>query len=175
MVKDDKVEDIKNLSPEERIRRLRRIEERNKEEIEQAQKLIKESEEEIKIEERLQQVEIPRNEEVNVAKLFQPEENLEQTVEREQPKVSEEEIKQQQEYLRELPTQQIEQRAEYIQQRVEETGYVSNEQRNEISSMYQEIRQREDGIKQGSYKSSTRNIEEQISMTKRILSDIYRR
>ncbi|TKJ17869.1 hypothetical protein CEE44_05100 [Candidatus Woesearchaeota archaeon B3_Woes] len=175
MVKKENVEDVKNLSPEERIRRLKSIEEKNKQEIEQAQKLIKESEEEIKIEEKIQQVEIPDNKEVNVTNLFQQEESLEETVEREKPQISEEELKQQQDYLRELPTNQLEQKAEYIQQRVEETGYVSNEQRNEITNMYQELKQREDGLKQGSYRSSSQNIEEQISMTKKILGDMYKR
>ena len=56
--------------------------------------------------------------------------------------------------LREIPTQRIEQRAEYLQQRVQETGYINNEQRNEMTAMYQEVRQREDSLKQGTYQST---------------------
>ncbi len=175
----DKLKNIEKLSPEERIKKLKEIEEKNKEEIEKAHELIKESEDEIdkdEIEEKIKQVEMPPDEEIDVAKLFRPKGgNLEETVARERPKISEEEIKQQQEYLRGLQTPQIEQRAEYIQQRVQQTGYISNEQRNEISNMYQEVRQREDGIREGTYKAASRNIEEQLSVAKKILSDMYQR
>jgi len=174
MAKDDEIEDIKKLSPEERIKRLREITKKDKEEIEKAHELIRESERELQIEEKVKEVRIPQDQEVDIEELFKPEgEALEETVEREQPHISEEEIRHQQEYLRAVPTQRIEQRAEYLQQRIQDTGYVSNEQRREVAAMYQEVRERQEGLKQGTYKSATGNIEEQLDVTKRILHDIY--
>jgi hypothetical protein len=175
MADENNLKDLKKMSPKERIERLKEIAERDKKEIEEAQALIKESEEELTVEEKLKRVTIPENKDVDVDRLFHQEEDLEHTVEKEKPRVSEEEIRQQQEYLKALPTQKIEQRAEYIQNKVQETGYISNEQRAELAGMYQEIRQREDGIKQGTYQSSSRNIEEQLSTTKRILGSMYKR
>tara|TARA_Y100000310_G_scaffold259541_1_gene268248 strand:- start:163 stop:699 length:537 start_codon:yes stop_codon:yes gene_type:complete len=178
MAKDD-LKDIENLSPEERIKKLKEIEEKNKKEIEQAHVLIKESEEEIAIEEKLKHVKPPEMEEVNVNKLFNAGEDLEGTVKAEKIKVSQEELKQQQQYLHELPTQQIEQKATYIQQQVQDTGYMSNEQKQEMSNIYQEIKEREEGIKQGSYTSTSHNIEHQLTVAKRIagatLSELYKR
>ncbi|MCK4521856.1 MAG: hypothetical protein KAU20_04735 [Nanoarchaeota archaeon] len=177
MAGEEKFKELKKLSPEERIKRLKELEEKDKEEIKKAHELIRDSEEEIDIQERTKRMRLPKQEEVEITKLFKPDEgeSLEETVEKEKPRVSEEEIRKQREYLREIPTQKIEQRAEYLQNRVQETGYVSNEQRREISSMYETIKEREEARKQGEYKSATRNIDEQLSMTKRILGNIYQR
>jgi hypothetical protein len=177
---DDEIKDIEKLSPEERIRKLKELEEKNKKEIEQAHTLIKETEEEIKIEDKLKHVKPPESEEIIVGNLFKKGgEDLESTVEAEKPKVTQEDIKQQQQYLHQLPTQQIEQRAGYIHQQIQDTGYISNEQRAEISNIYQEIKGREEGIRKGSYQSTSHNIENQLSTAKRIagetLSEIYKR
>lgn len=175
MVEDDNINNIKNLSPEERIRKLKKIEEKNKKEIEKAHKLIKESEDEIAIEEKIKQVEIPEKKDIDVAGLFKGEESLEETVQKENPEVNEEEIRNQQNYLRGIPTSKIEERAEYLQQRVEQTGYITNKERNEMSNMYQEINQRENDVRQGTYKSASSNIQEQLSVTKKILGNMYKR
>ena len=178
--KKNKIKDLEKLSPEDRIRKLREIEEEDRKEIEAAQSLIKESEDQIVIEERVKRVKPPETGEVDIDDLFKPEEeSLEDTVEAEKPRISEEDLRQQQQYIHELPTQQIEQRAGYIQQRIQETGYVTNELRAEIGSIYQEIRQREEDIRNGAYHSSSKNIEHQLSVAKRIagetLSDLYKR
>jgi hypothetical protein len=177
---DDNLKDIENLSPENRIKKLKEIEEKDKKEIEQAHTLIKESEEEIEIETKLKHVTPPERGEVNVKKLFETEEtSLEETVEAEKPEVSDEDLRKQQQYIHELPTQEIGQRVGYIQQKIQDNGYISNEQKAEISSIYQEIKEREEGIREGSYRSSSHNIEHQLSIAKRIagetLSEIYKR
>ena len=176
MVEEEKFKELRNLSPEERIKKLKEMEEKDKEEIKKAHELIKESEEEIDIHERTKRMQLPKQEEVEITRLFRPEEeSLEETVEREKPEISEEEIRRQTDYFRGIPTQKIEQRAEYLQNRVQETGYISNEQRREISSMYETIKEREKGRKQGTYHSAAQNIDEQLSVTKRILGNIYQR
>ncbi len=48
--KDDGIKELEKLSPEERIARLKEIEEEDKKEIERAHELIKESQDEMEIE-----------------------------------------------------------------------------------------------------------------------------
>jgi len=170
---DDIDKEMQKLSPQTRIKKLKELEAKNKKEIEKAQRLIKESEAEIVIEEKLKDIEIPLKQGLD-ALPFKKEESLEETVAKEKPKISEEELKEQRQYIHSLPTQRIEQRAEYLQQRVETVGYLTNNQINEVRNMYHELRKREDGIRTGSYKAVNENIEEQIDMTKKILKDIYR-
>ena len=49
----EEINELKKLSPKERIRKLKEIQEKDKEEIEEAQKLLKQAEEEAEIEEGL--------------------------------------------------------------------------------------------------------------------------
>lgn len=70
----DKLDDIKRLSPRERLEKLRDLQKKNKKEIEQAQELMKESEREIEIEEELKDIPIPQVKAVDVQQLFTPEE-----------------------------------------------------------------------------------------------------
>ena len=90
------IEELKQLSPDDRIRKLRNLEEERKEEIERAQELIRESEEELEREEDVKRimetVEIPEQQEVNVEQLIkeQQPETLEQAVEEAQPEQQQE-------------------------------------------------------------------------------------
>jgi hypothetical protein len=177
MVKDDEFE---KLSPQERIKKLKELEEKSKKEIEKAQKLIRESEEEIAIEEKVKQVRIPEDQEVDVKKLFRREEpSLEETVEKEAPKISEEDLRQQQQYLKKLTTDRIEERANYLQRQINETGYINNQQMAEVAAMYQEIQRREEGLEQGTYKPVSARVEEELDMArgiaKKILGEFYNR
>ena len=180
MVKESKLKDIEKLSPEERIKKLREIAEQDKEEIEKAQELIKESEDELAVEEKIKHVQMPENQEVDVPGLFRgEEESLEDTVAKEKINIRNEDVKQQQQYLSQLQTREIEQRAENIYQQIQEAGYVSSEQMQQVAAMYQETRQRSEDLQQGSYKSSSRRIQEDLSVTqsitKRILGDFYKK
>ena len=75
MAEKSKLDELKNLSPEERIKRLKELQEQDKKEIEEAQKLIKESEEQQKQETKLkQQIPVPQLKSVNIESLFSPEE-----------------------------------------------------------------------------------------------------
>jgi len=176
MVSDLDIEDIKKLGPDERIKKLKELEEKRKQEIERAHKLIQESEDEIAIEEKLKDVKIPDDKEVDIGKLFrQEDETLEETVAKEKPEINEEELQNQRQYLANVTTARIEERAEYLRNAVEDRGYLTNQQRTEIEAMYQEVHEREEALHHGRYKSVSENIEETISMTKRILGDLYKR
>jgi len=168
-------DEIKNLSPQQRIKKLKELEEKNKKEIEKAQKLIKENEEELAIEEKVKSMRIPAEQEVDVTKLFKKgEETLEETVEKEKAKVSEEELKAQRDYLKSITTERIEERAQYLQNRVEERGYLTNDQMTEAHAMYEEIRERQHDFRQGSYKPINEAVEEQLDIAKGILKRIYK-
>ena len=64
------LDDLKKLSPGERIRRLKELEEARKKEIEEAEKMITESEKEITIIEELKQVPIPEVKAPDISHLF---------------------------------------------------------------------------------------------------------
>lgn len=74
MVAKDDLDDLKRLSPRERLIRLRELEEKRKQEITRAQEMMKESEREIEFEEGLKGVPIPQVKAVDIHSLFTPEE-----------------------------------------------------------------------------------------------------
>lgn len=70
-----KLDELKSLSPQERIRKLKEMEEERKNEIEQAEKLIKESNVEIEEERKeLERIPIPQLKTVDIQGLFTAEE-----------------------------------------------------------------------------------------------------
>jgi hypothetical protein len=69
------IDDIKKLTPEERIRRLKKLEEEKRKEIDEAEKLLKQSEEEFEETEKLRKdIPIPQMKAVDIDALFTPEE-----------------------------------------------------------------------------------------------------
>ncbi len=70
----DKIEDIKKLSPREKLAKLKELEKKNKQEIELARKMIEESEREVEIEEEMKEkVPIPEVKAVDIDELFSAE------------------------------------------------------------------------------------------------------
>lgn len=85
MAKLDKAE-LEKLTPAERIKKLRKIEEENKKEIEEAEKLIQRTETEIEREQLAESVKVPETKPVDIGKLFEEEKgSLEATVRHEAP------------------------------------------------------------------------------------------
>ena len=74
MAEEDIIEKLKKLSPKERIGKLKEIQEKNKEEIEKAQDLIKESEEQAARDEEIEKIPVPQLKAVDIGALFSPEE-----------------------------------------------------------------------------------------------------
>jgi len=154
------IEDIKKLSPEERIRKLKEVTEKDKKEIESAQKLIKQSEAEIEEERRMrEQIPIPQMKAVDISQLFTQEEKdmyrakqmvgpergeeaeekpLEQAVEEEEVKLTEEQQKEQQnQYMQALegkPMENIYAGVANVIQEAEEKGYFTQGQRNFVDA-----------------------------------------
>ncbi|MBD3249315.1 hypothetical protein GF336_04685 [Candidatus Woesearchaeota archaeon] len=70
----DELEELKKLSPKERIAKLKEIQEKDKKEIEQAQELIKESEEQAEKEDEKEKIPIPQVKSADIDSLFSAEE-----------------------------------------------------------------------------------------------------
>ncbi len=92
MAKLDKKE-LEKLTPAERIKRLKKIEEENKKEIEEAEKLIKQTQIDIERESIAESVKIPETKPIDIGSLFREEPSLETTVKEEAPKEEAEEGK----------------------------------------------------------------------------------
>lgn len=107
------LEDLKKLSPRERLRKLRELQKKNKEEIEKAQDMMRESEREIEIEEGLKDIPIPQVKAVDVQSLFSPEEKEVFRMKRfahKAPNLIEEEAQVQEQSLEETVAEEAEQR-----------------------------------------------------------------
>jgi len=184
------LKEIKKLSPEERIKRLKKIEEENKKEINEAEKLIKDSIREINIQEEIKDLPIPQIKAVDIESLFSPEEKevfatkryenarqshveeetaeipLEETVEQERPKIRREELEAQSQYqilaneLRKERTENVVQRVENIYNQIKETGEITREQINEAYAAESVARQRQEEIGRGTY---GRTMSEKVS------------
>lgn len=89
MAKLDKKE-LEKLTPAERIKRLKKLEEENKKEIEEAGRLIKETEAEITREKIAESVAVPETRPIAIEELFKEEKGLETTVKEEAPAAQEE-------------------------------------------------------------------------------------
>ena len=73
-------EDLRKLSPEERIKKLKEFEEEKSKEAEEAKDLIKRTEAEIERNKNIPDIDVPAIEEVDIAKIFEAEEGLEGAV-----------------------------------------------------------------------------------------------
>ncbi|MBU4283632.1 MAG: hypothetical protein KKA61_00165 [Nanoarchaeota archaeon] len=195
-----KLNEIKKLSPEERIKKLKGIKEKNKKEINEAEKLIKDSIREINIQEEIKDLPIPQIKAVDIESLFSPEEKevfatkryenarqshveeetaempLEETVEKEKPEITKEELEAQKQYqileLRREPTENVVQEIENVYRQVRETGGVTGEQmtRAYAANVIAEERQRE--IERGTYRRISEEISDQLSIAKQIFNSI---
>lgn len=141
-----KLDELRGLSPRERLRRLKELEEERKKEIQEAQELIKKSEGEIEREEQIRkEIPIPQIKAVDIEHLFTPEEkrifeakrfiqekkktkeeeelpkeSLEETVEREKQELTPEQLQEQQQYRINLIEAWKTKPTEYITGRLED-------------------------------------------------------
>jgi len=196
------LKEIKKLSPEERIKKLRSIEEKNKKEIDEAERIIDESIREINIKEELRGLPIPQIKAVDIESLFAPEEKevfaakrykdlraghieeetaeipLEETVEQEKPKVTEEELEAHRQYqllaneLRREPTENVVQELENIYHQVRETSRVTGEQMRMAYAADSVARERQEEIRRGTYGRMDEEISDQLSIARKIFKFI---
>lgn len=193
-----KLKDIKKLSPEERIKKLSKVKEKNKKEIDEAEKIIKDSVREINIKEELRDLPIPQIKAVDIESLFAPEEKevfaakrykdlrvrpaegeateipLEETVEQEKPKITEEELEAHRQYqilaneLRRELTENVVQELRNIQNQVGETGEITREQMRMAYVADVVARERQEEIRRGTYGRMDEEISNQLNIARKI-------
>jgi len=183
---DKELEELKKLSPEERIERLRKIAEKNKKEIEEAQKLIKKSQEELEEKRKqLEKIPIPQLKAISIEELFSEDEkqifetkrfirrrqrrNLEHSV---NEQARREEQRQYQIKLSQEPLQKLYEIAQNIYREVRQTGELNEEQRQQITNINYALQRKEQDINNGKYKASSEEIQGLMSVTKSIMKYI---
>lgn len=184
------IKELRRLSPEDRIRKLKEIAEKDKKEIKDAQKLIKQSEDEIEEERKIkEQIPIPQVKAFDISELFTQEEKdmyrakrmvgperkeeeekpLEKTVEEEEVKLTEEQQREQQrQYMQTIegkPIENIYSGVANIMDEARETGYITNEQKNFMAAAYEVAKHR---AQDESY-SRREEIQEQFSTMKKLM------
>jgi len=93
MVKIDK-EELKKLTPAEKIKRLKKLEEQSKKEIEEAESLIKQTEAAIEREKIAESIAVPETKPVDISGLFAPPESaLEQAAQEARKEINEDNVK----------------------------------------------------------------------------------
>ena len=80
MVDKKELEEIRKLPPKERLKRLKQLEEKRKKEEEEARKIINESLKEIKLDEMLKEIEVPEQEKVEIDRIFEQAQDIEEQV-----------------------------------------------------------------------------------------------
>lgn len=145
-----KLKELEKLSPEERIRRLQELQKKNKQEIEKAQKLIKESEtqleEQKEIEQMIRDVPLPEQRRVDVSDLWKGE-TLEEQVKKEKIELTEEQ-KQYATHLAETkPIEEITQNVYKMEQNIAEKGYINQQEQEQFQSNVYALRKKEEEYK----------------------------
>lgn len=136
------VEELKRLSPKERLERLKKLEEKRNKEKEEAEGLIQESIKELQIQEEMEQVEVPAQKKVDVDKLFESEqdESLEETVSKEVPDIDPEELMQRQYNISisDLTSDETYDNLKKWQQEAQQGG-LSEQYKNTVNEVYKEV------------------------------------
>ena len=196
-------EDLKNLPPEERIKRLKKLEEKKKKEIEEAKKEIKESQDELTERKKWQdKVPIPQVAVQDLKDLTKEEkaiveahrgkkqpEDIEAVLEEEKKEQLLEELAQekvdlppelmQSDYTQQLshkPMGDIYNEMTQINQAAEDKGYISREEERRVEDLSSAVEQKIEDIESGKY-SLTEEVAMAVSVTRQIgskLRDVYK-
>ena len=74
------LEEIRRLPPKERLKRLQELEEKRKRQEEEAKKIIEDSLKEIKLDAMLEEIEVPKQEQVEIERLFEQSKDIEEQI-----------------------------------------------------------------------------------------------
>jgi hypothetical protein len=192
------IDEIKKLSPEERIKRLKELEDEKRKEIEEAEKLIKESVVEIEQAEDIKQkIPVPQMKAVDIDNLFTQEEKqvfatkryqdsklktadekkpeekpeettLEDAVWEEQKNLTEEQIAQQRQYGEQLATEQPTQLYEMAKELKNEFYETGQVDQAKLYALDVATKRKDEAFG-GEYKSPTEEAEEQFGSAKSIV------
>jgi len=186
---EEELESLKDLSPKERIKRLEEIKKRREKEIDDATKLLSESEVEMHEREDIPIDQMRADTSGALAgeterELFRmkrftgeettKEEKLEDTVFREAPNMSEGAAQSQ--YVKELsmaPVQQLYTAIKGIQEAYQTTGMLTDSQRSDLYSLGKAIEDKTEAIKSGEYNPSE-YIRNEVDVGASIISKLMR-
>ena len=192
MAEKDNVDELKKLFPQERIKKLKELQKKDRDEIEKAQRLILESEEEAEREEQIKKIPIPQVKAVDIDSLFsseekelfkakrfvevrkpeeerparaRPEERPLEEVAAEAEVLKLEEEKAHVQYLTQLsqqPAEQIHSRMKEIYSEIKDQGYISPKQMEEINNLSYANVRKLDDIRSGRYSPSQEAAHEMV-------------
>ena len=191
------IDELKKLSPEARIKRLKELEEEKRKEIEEAEQLIKQSVGEIEREEKIkQEVPIPQMKAVDVGELFTQEEKqvfatkryqkiektddeeakpaekektLEEEVREMQPRLTAEQVEQQKQYGQALAGEQPNRLYDLAREVYDEFKETGIVDQEKIYALDVGIRTKDEVSPGGEYKSTSEQMQEQFGSAKSII------
>lgn len=175
MVEDkESIDQIRKLSAKDRVEKLRELEEKNKKEIEEVERLIQDSEKEAEKERIIQEIDVPEQKKVDIKRLFSS--DLEETVEKEKPKLSEQEVAQHRQYQHRLsrqPIQNLYERAQVLTERIQEKGYANPDEQVALKDIDYAVQEKLNATGER-YQSAAREIKDLIEVSG-ALKPIYRK
>ena len=174
MAEDKELAEIMKLPPKERLKRLKELEEKRKKQEEEAKKLMNkimdESLSEIKLDEMLKEIEVPRQKQVDVDKLFEQSEGIDEKAKatvRLSEKPGEDYAKSLQNIL---PKETVREIQEWYSNRNVPVG------RDQFLEVYNQVREAYDNVRQGiqkvpgeEYSTMSERVVEEVLESKRIL------
>lgn len=197
MPEEDLIEKVKKLSPQDRIQELKKLQEKNKKEIEKAQNLIKESEDEAEKEEEIKSIPVPQIKSVDIGSLFgreekeifkakrfaedkkteEPEEKKENVWEKLEeiaasaPQNREREAAANTDHLAQLskvPARTLMDKAAGIYSAVKESGYMNNDQQEELNHIHYAAQKKLEDIESGRYANFSKDVAHELVVTERM-------
>ena len=169
---DKELEKIKNLPPEQRIKALQEMEKRNKKEIEQIQRSIEESIEQVRknedIDEELQE-RIPKQKDVDISELFDEKDGSD--IEKQANKAPREEQNNLEEGVRYWSNKSIvdiNNRVSYFSQVKEEQGQLTYQQQQEAQAIGYALEKKEEQYA-NTIATGSEQLESQLYTTRKLL------
>ena len=187
--------DLKGLSPQERLKRLKELEQKKKKEIQEARKLIKESEKDITDQHEFKEkVPIPevgmqdlqglseegrqllmvlkdlkskKKEEEPVKKVIIEEESLEETIQRIDPIPIQVQNTEYAMHLSQRPMQDLQNQMAGIYETSQERGYMTSEDQKKVAYISAGVQHKMEAIEQGSYNASD-DLTSRVKATKEL-------
>ncbi|MCK5107984.1 MAG: hypothetical protein KAQ83_04620 [Nanoarchaeota archaeon] len=171
------MDELRKLSPETRIERLKVLEEKRKKELLETEKLIQQSVAEIKAEETLkEEIEEEEKTQRELLKLDQEEgASLEETVQNEKQLILDEELGNHKQYQMKLsmePITDLYDKLRGVYQDVVSTGEMNEQQEKQLMDLNYAMQHKSEAIDHGEYKTAGDKIEDIMSASKSILNYI---
>ena len=193
----DTIDDLKKLSPHERIKKLKELQEKDKKEIEEAQKLLKESEAEVQREQEVKEIPIPQVKVVDIDSLFSSEEKelfkakrgvvvkpkekpvarpkkqeiVLEDIAKESRELSDQEAVTQADYLSSLskqPTDELYSKVKGIYDSVKESCYMTHDQQQELRNIHYANQRKLEAIEAGQYTNVTKETAREMVLVEKM-------